>query len=74
MTLEFNHANLKGNITLFVDQIFGTIYLTEHKCVGILGPGNAVAPVSGSLEEVTDRISKAKKQFYSELLNKKEAP
>lgn len=73
MKLDFKHANMAGTITLFIDQIFGIIYLTEQKCVGIIGPGNAVAPVSGTLEEVTNRITTAKKQFYVELQNKKEA-
>jgi len=68
MTLTFKHANIQGaEITLFVNQIFGTMFLTEHKCVGIIGPGNALAPVVGSLKEVTEKIEEAKRAYDLEL-------
>jgi hypothetical protein len=66
--IVLKHANLKGDITIFVDQVFGVMYLEEHKCVGIVGPGNAVAPVQGALEEIARQVETAKLDFYKSVM------
>lgn len=64
-SLVFKHANVDGEITIFVDQIFGVMYLKEHKCVGIIGPGNATAPVAGKLEDIVKQIEEKKENVRS---------
>lgn len=60
--VKFKHANNGAEISLFIDQIFGVMTLKEQGVTGVVGPGNAIVPVSGSHEEVTKRINDAKQR------------
>lgn len=58
--LDFKHAHNQGRITLFTNQIFGVMTLPEQKTTAIIGPNNALVPVSGTHDEVTKIVQEAK--------------
>lgn len=66
-TVKFLHPN-KSNaaIELFVDQIFGAMVMPEQKTVAVIGPGGAMVPVQGNLEQVIAEIKTAKEKKENE--------
>lgn len=65
-TIEFRHANTDAPIIVFTDQIFSLMWLNEAKCVGVVGPGSALIPVAGTLEEITNAVKAAKEKNKGE--------
>lgn len=59
-TIEFKHANNGSPLVVFTSQIFACMWLSEAKCVGVVGPGSALIPVAGTLEEVVNAVKAAK--------------
>jgi len=58
-SLEFKHPSTGAPIVLFTNQIFGAMWLEANKTVAIIGPGGAMVPVAGSMDEVTKRLTSA---------------
>lgn len=66
--ITFNHPNHKtpGTVVLFVDQVFGAMLMPEQKTVAVIGPGGAMVPVVGTLEQIIADIKTAKEQKENE--------
>ena len=66
-TIRFTHPNKQNAaIELFVDQIFGAMVMPEQKVVAVIGPGGAMVPVQGNLEQVIADIKTAKEKKDNE--------
>lgn len=67
-TITFNHPNSKqpGTVILFADQVFGAMYMPEQKTVAVIGPGGAMVPVTGTLDQIIAEIKTAKEKKENE--------
>jgi hypothetical protein len=62
MFITFEHPNTGASIDLIPEAIFGVTRLVEHDCTAVIGIGNAMVPVKGTVEETKTKIANAIKQ------------
>jgi hypothetical protein len=56
--IKFSHPDNGGEIYLIGGQIIGLMILPAQRSVGVIGPGNAVVPVLGTVQEVVETLKK----------------
>ncbi len=59
-TVTFKHAQFNTDVVLFVDMVFGVVYMPTQKCAGVVASGGAAIPIKELQDEAVRMIAEAR--------------
>jgi hypothetical protein len=60
LTVSFKEPTAGRDVVIFVNQVVAVTVMPNFKSTVVIGPGSTAIPVTGTVEEVVEKIKQAK--------------